>query len=81
MNAMTDLWTTFAIDTGQMVERSYRYCADTDRVIRKTTDHGDNSESFEAAICPVGLEWDGGEVMLPIKTVGFYSISSNPFSE
>jgi hypothetical protein len=56
MNPMTDTWTTFGRDQGQIVERAYRYDYATDRVIRRTFDRSDNSTTYDAATGPRNVE-------------------------
>ena len=61
MNCMTDTWSVFGRYQGQLVERAYRYDADTGRVIRRTHDRSDNIMRYDGAPCPEDLEWNGSE--------------------
>ena len=49
MNCMTDVWSVFGRDLGQIVEEAYRYHEPTDRVICRTTDRSDGMIRYDAA--------------------------------
>jgi hypothetical protein len=63
MNIMTDIWTTFGRDQGQMVERSYRYDMEADAIVKRTRDRSYMLVVYEAAPCPDHIEiaWSGAE--------------------
>jgi hypothetical protein len=65
MNIMTDIWTTFGRDQGQIRERSYRYDMEADAIVRRTRDRGDMTVAYDAAPCPDSIEWAGAEGVAP----------------
>jgi hypothetical protein len=79
MNPMTDTWTTFGRDQGQIVERSYRYDPASDRIVCRTLDRSDNSTTYEAMPFPDGAEWNGSEGVSPWSASN-WEPCDNPFS-
>ncbi len=65
MNLMTDMWSTFGADQGQIVEVSYRYHCDSERIICREHDRSDGRTTYAAAPCPDDVEWNGSEAVAP----------------
>jgi len=65
MNPMTDLWTVFGRDQGQIVERAYRYDTTHDRILRMMYDRSDESTVYDVSPCPPDVTWSGSEMEPP----------------
>lgn len=81
MNIMTDIWVTFGVDGGQIVESAYRYDYDTDSVIRRWYDRSDMTTTYYRAACPVECEWNGSEGDHDCRDLDFVEIDGNPFRD
>lgn len=80
MNCMTDIWSVFGADQGQIVERAYRYDPDTDRIVERIHDGSDNSTQYRAAACPDDVEWNGSEGVAPWGRLDWQPCD-NPFAD
>jgi len=79
-NPMTDHWTTFERDKGQIVTWPYRYDPDSDRIILRVHDGCDGTVSYYSAPCPDDVTWTGAEGVRPFDSQGFRS-AANPFDD
>jgi hypothetical protein len=68
MNVMTDIWTVFGRDRGQIVEVAYKYDQATDRIVRRRYDASDATTEYQSAPCPADVEWTGAEGVAPFNT-------------
>jgi len=65
MNVMTDIWTIFGRDHGQIVEIAYRYSPNRDAVLRRSFDTADRCSTYAISPCPEHVEWAGAEGQKP----------------
>jgi len=65
MNVMTDQWTVFGQDRGQIVEEAFRYDADRDEIVMRVIDRSDGEAAYYSAPCPEEVEWWGAESYRP----------------
>jgi len=80
MNAMTDLWTIFGRDQGQIVEYAYRYADGSDSIICRCHDRSDDTTEYSAAACPDDVDWTGAEGEAPWGHLD-WTCCENPFSD
>ena len=83
MNIMTDVWSVFGRDQGQIVTRAYRYDADSERIIRRTVDGHDGQTEFAASECQDDVEWNGSEGTAPWRAedMDWQPIAADPFAD
>ncbi len=70
-------WTTFGVDRGQMVEVSYMYDAETDRIIRRRIDRSTRIQTQDSAPCPPDVEWSGAEAQAPFGELDWEPCKAN----
>ena len=81
MNCMTDVWSVFGRDLGQIVEEAYRYHEPTNRVICRTTDRSDGRVHYDAATCPDDLDWNGSEASVDMSGLEWSPLANSPFED
>lgn len=81
MNCMTDVWSVFGRDNGQIVERAYRYHETSDTIVRRTRDRSEGSVEYHRAPCPEELEWNGSEAAVGGVVALDWEPCQNPFTD